>query len=236
MLALSWLSVEDERGASADSDVIIVAYGDRCSKQRDHQDARNRKVIEALREILRERGVPEDQIGNPERSWQKRQTKRHRARRLGEFRDGWIRPRAIAGWEVVVRRWSRSDCTTEQDRITAVREAQAGRDEDEKFGDIQLFEALASDEPACVWRIDGKPDATPLKVYVAARYARERQVRFKVPAYRHPDALSHPVFCDFGTSRWDGRFAIHEREKASGAVNGFQAATLGGTKTRMACE
>ncbi|HLG97800.1 MAG TPA: type V CRISPR-associated protein Cas12b, partial [Bryobacteraceae bacterium] len=65
LLALSWLSVEDERGAPADSDVM-VAYGDRCSKQRDNQDARNCKVIETLRKILKARGVPEDEIGQPE--------------------------------------------------------------------------------------------------------------------------------------------------------------------------
>jgi hypothetical protein len=34
-----------------------------------------------------------------------------------------------------------------------------------------------------------------------------RQVRFKVPLYRHPDPLLHPVFCEFGNSRWRIRFA-----------------------------
>jgi hypothetical protein len=38
--------------------------------------------------------------------------------------------------------------------------------------------------------------------------------RFKVPAYRHPDPLRHPVFGDFGNSRWKIEYGIHEAAKA----------------------
>jgi len=126
----------------------------------------------------------------------------------GEYR---IRRRAIDGWDEVVKRWSRPGCTTPNDRIATAREAQSEADED--FGDIQLFEALAADDAQCVWRPDGKPDPEALKDYVVAHDARDKQRRFKVPAYRHPDPLRHPVFCDFGNSRWDITYAVHEAAK-----------------------
>lgn len=85
----------------------------------------------------------------------------------------------------------------------------------EKFGDIQLFEALAVDDAVCVWRDKGgEPDASILTDYAASTTAEHNQKRFKVPAYRHPDALLHPVFCDFGNSRWTISFACHEAAKA----------------------
>lgn len=124
-----------------------------------------------------------------------------------------IRPRAVEGWDVIVQRWSQKGCDTPLQRIVAARAVQADWDEGKKFGDIQLFEALASDEAKVVWKIDGKSDPSLLVAYAAARDAAARQVRFKVPAYRHPDALLHPVFCDFGNSRWDIRFAVHDRER-----------------------
>ncbi len=124
-----------------------------------------------------------------------------------------IRRRAIQGWEQVVSKWGRTNCTTVEDRIIAAREVQADPDID-KFGDIQLFEALADDDAVCVWQINGEAVTQPLIDYVAAKDAQAKQQRFKVPAYRHPDPLSHPVFCDFGNSRWDIRFAIHQSAKA----------------------
>ena len=120
-----------------------------------------------------------------------------------------IRKRAAEGWKQVVSRWSRADCKTEVDRVAAAREVQADPEID-KFGDIQLFEALASDGAKCVWQPNGNADAQPLIDYVAATDALAKQKRFKVPAYRHPDPLLHPVFCDFGNSRWDIRFAAHQ--------------------------
>lgn len=121
-----------------------------------------------------------------------------------------IRKRAIQGWERVVQAWADPGCRTEEERVAAAREVQADP-EIEKFGDIQLFEALASDEATCVWKSHtGEPDSSILSDYVAARTAEYDQRRFKVPAYRHPDPLRHPVFCDFGESRWRIQFACHE--------------------------
>lgn len=125
-----------------------------------------------------------------------------------------IRRRAIEGWDDIVRRWSSAGCRTAADRVAAAREVQADPEID-KFGDIQLFEALAADDAECVWRPTGTPTPDALKDYVAATDARANPRRFKVPAYRHPDALAHPVFCDFGNSRWDIRFAVHEAAKAA---------------------
>jgi len=141
---------------------------------------------------------------------------------FSEFRSGTtgaagyyrIRPRAIQGWDVIVQRWFQEDCITEQDRIDVARVIQADWDDEKKFGDIQLFEALASEEATLVWKVGEKPDPSLLLAYVVARDAEARQIRFKVPAYRHPDPLSHPVFCDFGNSRWSLKFAIHEFRKS----------------------
>ncbi len=132
-----------------------------------------------------------------------------------DVEDGYrIRKRAVEGWDHVVKAWARSSCRTSEERIAAAREVQADP-EIEKFGDIQLFEALATDEAVCVWRDkNGKPDSSILIDYVAGTTAEHDQKRFKVPAYRHPDALRHPVFCDFGNSRWSIRFAIHDAVKA----------------------
>lgn len=129
----------------------------------------------------------------------------------GEYR---IRRRAIEAWDEVLRRWKRAVCKTVVDRIAAAREVQADP-EIEKFGDSQLFEALAADDAECVWRIDGKADAAPLRDYVLGHDARNKQQRFKVPAYRHPDPLRHPVFGDFGNSRWEVQYAVLESAKAA---------------------
>lgn len=126
-----------------------------------------------------------------------------------------IRKRAVEGWKEVVAKWGRASCETAEDRVAAAREAQADPDID-KFGDIQLFEALADDDAVCVWRMDGDATAQPLVDYAAATDAEAKQQRFKVPAYRHPDPLAHPVFCDFGNSRWDIRFAVHQTAKVAG--------------------
>lgn len=129
----------------------------------------------------------------------------------GEYR---IRRRAVEGWEEVLKRWRRGTCKSAEDRIAAAREVQADPEID-KFGDIQLFEALASDDALCVWRNGNGVAPDRLKDYVFAHDARFKQRRFKVPAYRHPDALRHPVFGDFGNSRWDIEYAVHEAAKAA---------------------
>ena len=123
-----------------------------------------------------------------------------------------IRKRAVDGWDEVIKKWSKSECKTETDRIAAARSLQDDQEID-KFGDVQLFEALASDDAVCVWKINDKTDPQPLRDYVAATDAEAKMLRFKVPAYRHPDQLLHPVFCDFGNSRWNISFAMHEAVK-----------------------
>lgn len=145
----------------------------------------------------------------------------------GDYR---IRRRAIEGWDKVVERWSAGACKTADDRVKAARELQDDDPEIDKFGDIQLFEALAVDDAAVVWQRGGKPDAGALKDYVSGHDARFRQQHYKVPAYRHPDPLRHPVFGDFGKSRWDIAYAAHEAAKASGsrrAPDAHTAAWLG---------
>jgi len=127
-----------------------------------------------------------------------------------------IRRRAIEGWDEVVKQWKRTVCKTVEDRIVATRELQADP-EIEKFGDIQLFEALAVEDAECVWRTGGKADPQALRDYVLSRDARFKQMRFKVPAYRHPDPLRHPVFGDFGNSRWEIEYGAHEAAKVARA-------------------
>ncbi|MCL6619767.1 MAG: type V CRISPR-associated protein Cas12b [Thermomonas hydrothermalis] len=130
-----------------------------------------------------------------------------------------IRKRAIEGWSYVVQAWAEASCDTEDKRIAAARKVQADP-EIEKFGDIQLFEALAADEAICVWRDqEGTQNPSILIDYVTGKTAEHNQRRFKVPAYRHPDELRHPVFCDFGNSRWSIQFAIHKeiRDRDKGA-------------------
>ena len=128
--------------------------------------------------------------------------------------DGYqLRKRALGGWPEVVSAWT--GCRTSEDRITAMRELQADL---EKPGDTQLFEALAADEATCVWRSeDGKGDPSILTDYVRAVVADQSAVRFKVPAYRHPDPLRSPSFIGFGNSQWSITYSaqaeIRERKK-----------------------
>lgn len=119
-----------------------------------------------------------------------------------------IRRRAIDGWDKILGRWSHSDCKGAEDRIAAARLLQDDPEID-KFGDIQLFEALATEHAMCVWNSDGTINPQPLKDFVAATEAIAKKKRFKVPAYRHPDPLRHPVFTDFGNSRWGIDFSAH---------------------------
>ncbi len=129
-----------------------------------------------------------------------------------------IRRGAISDWERVVKAWSRKDCVTPEDRMAAAREVHADP-ENEKPGDIQLYDALAGEDACCVWRVAGGADPKILKDYVAGTDAKARQARFKVPAYRHPDPLRHPVFCDFGVSRWGIDFAVHRAYKGRASLS-----------------
>ncbi len=170
------------------------------------------KRAEAERQRFVEDARRKDRVPAAARDWLDRLCA-ERSEASGVIADYRIRPRAIKGWNEIVRRWSSAACKTAADRIAAAREVQADP-EIEKFGDIQLFEALAADDAECVWRPNGAPTPDPLKDYVAATDALAKQRRFKVPAYRHPDPLAHPVFCDFGNSRWNISFARHQLEKA----------------------
>jgi IS605 OrfB family transposase len=78
---------------------------------------------------------------------------------------------------------------------------------------------LTDDDALCVWKPDGTPTAQPLKDFVAATEAEAKKRWFKVPAYRHPDALRHPVFTDFGNSRWSIDFTAH---RAPGRLGDMQ--------------
>ena len=149
-----------------------------------------------------------------------------------------IRRRAVGGWQEIVSQWGRKSCNTPEARIAAVKEAQ--RDpETEKFGDAWLFEALAAPNAECVWRIGDRTDPKPLLDYVAAAEGAAKQRRFKVPAYRHPDPLLHPVFCDFGNSRPVISFSAHkapkELVKARAALDRCRA-KVAAAETRMASD
>jgi IS605 OrfB family transposase len=121
-----------------------------------------------------------------------------------------LRRRAIDAWDKVVERWSHSGCQSKEDRIAEARQLQDDPSID-KFGDIQLFEALADDDAFCIWNLPEGPNPQPLKDFVAATEADDKKRRFKVPAYRHPDALRNPVFVDFGNSRWHIDYSAHRR-------------------------
>lgn len=127
-----------------------------------------------------------------------------------------IRRRALGGkhskaWKAVALEWARNPAMTVEERIDAVHAIQSEWDDEEKFGEERLFKELA-EASECVWQ-----DPTVLIDYVAGKSAEYDRTRFKVPAYRHPDALRHPIFCDFGNSRWRITFACHV---AAAARNG----------------
>lgn len=123
-----------------------------------------------------------------------------------------IRKRAIEGWADVLKAWRRSDCNGVSERQRAVRNLQA---EGNKKFDVNLMLALAEDDAEIVWR-DRKSNY--LADYSAAQIAFQNQMRFKVPAYRHPDPLRHPVWVDFGNSRWDIEYAVQAGHKPAGAA------------------
>ncbi len=167
------------------------------------------KLAEANRRRYTEEKAKLNAVPKDAREWLD-QFCRERSLSSGAIAGYRIRRRAIDGWNEVVKAWAKKDCKTEADRIKAARDVEADPEMD-KFGDIQLFEALASDDAFCIWRREGVPDPEILKAYVLAKDAEDRMRRYKVPAYRHPDPLLHPVFCDFGKSRWDICFEVHDR-------------------------
>lgn len=109
---------------------------------------------------------------------------------LGEMR---IRKNAVDGWDEVVKKWN--ECDDADERKEAVRILQS---EQEKFGDVNLFRDLAEDDAVSVWKPNGKK---LLKSFVALQQAEYYVCHFKVPSFRHPDPVSHPVYCEFGNSK-----------------------------------
>ncbi len=63
MLALSWLSVEDERGAPKDPG-FIVAYGHECKARQHAQAERDDLVVAALHDILAKRGLSRPEVAS----------------------------------------------------------------------------------------------------------------------------------------------------------------------------
>lgn len=170
------------------------------------------KRAEAERRRFEEDSQKGKNVPDPVREWLNSFCSK-RSDESGSLEAYRIRRRAVEGWKEAVEAWSKSSCKTCADRIAAVRALQDNPEID-KFGDIQLFEALAEDDAVCVWHKDGDPnkesDYQPLIDYVLASEAEFKKKHFKVPAYRHPDALLHPVFCDFGKSRWRICFGDHK--------------------------
>ena len=119
-----------------------------------------------------------------------------------------IRKAALGGWKEVVAAWK--DCADETKRIDNARNLQ-DNENIKKFGDINLFTDLADEQYKSLW-----DDHRLLENYATGQQAEFDQRRFKVPAYRHPDPLKHPVYCDYGKSRPGVSFSALERFKTIG--------------------
>lgn len=60
----------------------------------------------------------------------------------------------------------------------------------------------------------GRPDSDILINYVKSTVADADAVRFKVPAYRHPDPLRSPSFLAFGNSQWTIDYSAQSEAQA----------------------
>lgn len=177
--------------------------------------------------------VPEDA-----RRWLDEYCER-RAQESGSLERYVIRRRAVQGWREVVAKWAslsrqnQEGTDSQEQRVEAARQVK-GELED-KFGDIALFEDLAEEAALCVWQRDGQPVADILLHYVGAANAEANMTRRKVPAYRHPHELLHPVFCEFGDSRWQISFDVHKsrRTTARQAKSESQARSSHGLELRL---
>lgn len=158
-----------------------------------------------------------------------------RSEMSGAVEEYLIRRNALDGWKDVVKSWKK--CKDRKSRVASAREVQRNWPDSKKFGDIQLFsgfgeadseqpvKSLADDDAVCVWHDEkGKADDSILPNYVAASNAEHDQRRFKVPTYRHPDPLRHPVWIDFGNSRWSIGYAALEAVQRSEKLCGKLAA------------
>jgi hypothetical protein len=147
-----------------------------------------------------------------------------------------IRRRAIEGWKETVAMWRKLGSGSPDERIAAVRELQPSL---EKFGDAQLFERLAQEDALVVWS-DG-PE--PLQHFVALQQAAHRMAKYKVPAYRPPDPCLHPIYCDFGNSRWTVEYGPQRHAESERTVTlevwaaeAFQETAFGFQSKRAAAE
>jgi len=175
------------------------------------------KLAEARRREFEEDARRIERVPPAAREWLDRYCE-ERSAESGALEPYRIRRRAVDGWKDIVAAWSAPSCRLAEDRVAIARSLQ----DDPEVGkfDAQLVEALAADDALCVWQADGHPNPHILLDYVAARDAEFKRAHFKVPAYRHPDPLLHPVFCDFGKSRWTISFAAHH---ASGKLPKLKA-------------
>ena len=85
----------------------------------------------------------------PERFCEKRSTSLGADASGGGYR---IRKRALEGWDEVVKAWVRSTPLPERGRSDRRGTRRKLDPEIQKFGDIQLFEAMATDDATCVWK------------------------------------------------------------------------------------
>ncbi len=116
-------------------------------------------------------------------------------------------------WKQLVQTWNTPRCDNSLSRQEAVRQAQSN-DIEGDFGDVTLYNALSEDDAWCVWHgADGVADASILTTYIDASEARADQQRFKVPCYCHPDPFEHPVYLEYGNSRWNVQLSLNQHHK-----------------------
>lgn len=125
-----------------------------------------------------------------------------------------IQKNAIDGWEDVVKAWN--SCKDADERKEEVGILQNDQNELKKFGDINLFRDLAEEEAVCVWKPGREAEPEILKDYVALTTAEHGAKHFKVPSYRHPDPISHPVYCEFGSSKPNIEYSWRENPESAG--------------------
>jgi hypothetical protein len=156
---------------------------------------RNKVVLKARKaeNELRELGFSGDA-----RKWLEAYEK-SRSDETGALNDFRITPRAVSEFSEIVEKWK--TCSTENERVEVIDEVQK---KSEKFGDANLFHALAEEEfdnvnPDKVWH-DAQQNATAeiLIHWSRLRKAQDDERRLKIPRYCHPDPFYHPAFCEYG--------------------------------------
>lgn len=145
----------------------------------------------------------------------------NRSESFGSFEGIVISNSAIKGWDDIVKSWQETKGNSEQDELRRKDLARQAQESAEKFGDINLFLRMAENDYLSVWLADNKPDPEILKQFAKLEQSTYNSRRFKVPSYRHPDPISHPVFCQFGSSKPAVNFEVHEKKTASSLVKIF---------------